>query len=63
VLAGWADAALPAAGPAPAPAQCLNRIPVRAPGLLVGVLLATFPQVRVVRCGRRAQQVCAIAWP
>jgi len=29
VLAGWAAAALLAAGPAPAPARCLNRIPVR----------------------------------
>ena len=29
MLAGWAAAALLAAGPAPAPARCLNRIPVR----------------------------------
>ena len=29
MLAGWVAAALLAAGPAPAPARCLNRIPVR----------------------------------
>ena len=29
MLAGWAAAALLPAGPAPAPARCLNRIPVR----------------------------------
>ena len=72
MLAGWAAVALLPAGPAPAPARCLNRIPVREVRSLPGRCVADLgegpnPRSRLLRSLRfssiddRADPVVALA--